>query len=422
MNKKEKDLKLALVRATESVRNKFTNIQNERTETKRVLEEQYKPITKQLGKLIELNERPSADYVASDSSKFLAVKRKRLSLQQPKHSRQRKLVLTHNVTAPTFNDLAPMDVDENVSARHVNDSVDIVSDRNQFENEEYIYNEETGEKRRPRDPLLSQNKKNRIMKIKKTPKRQDWLATQNKLRKEVLFEEYRNERSIKKAAREREAQVEESLRTKKLDQEIVISRDASEGRKRLKNAKREPYKPNVSDVREMRKRANTTITASLGEPAAKLKIRTKNQINLFTPDEFSLLTENPPTRPTRTNSGSAATKKPKPKLVPMPPIAPLDDAIKNRIESLRSCNKLATKGKLPTRQGKGLPSLSANGLQHMMQEKSCADSFKYWNDANELVDRLRLLVASQSAGHTGHNNEIVSILEELQEANIIEKF
>jgi hypothetical protein len=144
----------------------------------------------------------------------------------------------------------------------------------------------------------------------------------------------------------------------------------------------------------------------------------------LTPDEFSLLAENPPTRPTRTKSGSAATKKkkPKPKSVPKPPIAPLDDAIKNRIESLRSSNKLAAKGKLPTRQGKGLPSLSANGLQHMMQEKSCADSFKYWNDTNELVDRLRLLVASQSAGHTGHNNEIVSILEELQEAKIIENF
>lgn len=44
----------------------------------------------------------------------------------------------------------------------------------------------------------------------------------------------------------------------------------------------------------------------------------------------------------------------------------------------------------------------------------------YWDDPNELVDRLRLLIASQSAGHTGHNNEIISIIEELREANIIE--
>lgn len=43
----------------------------------------------------------------------------------------------------------------------------------------------------------------------------------------------------------------------------------------------------------------------------------------------------------------------------------------------------------------------------------------YWDDPNELIDRLRLLVSSQSAGHTSHNNEIISIIEELRESNII---
>lgn len=46
--------------------------------------------------------------------------------------------------------------------------------------------------------------------------------------------------------------------------------------------------------------------------------------------------------------------------------------------------------------------------------------YKYWDNANELVDRLRLLMASQAAGHTGHNNEIIEIIEELREARIIE--
>lgn len=46
-------------------------------------------------------------------------------------------------------------------------------------------------------------------------------------------------------------------------------------------------------------------------------------------------------------------------------------------------------------------------------------NFIYWNDVNELVSRLRLLVSSASAGHTGHNNEILSIIEELREENII---
>lgn len=46
-------------------------------------------------------------------------------------------------------------------------------------------------------------------------------------------------------------------------------------------------------------------------------------------------------------------------------------------------------------------------------------SYTYWDDPNELVERLRLLVASKSAGHSGHRNEIMSIIEELREANII---
>jgi len=46
--------------------------------------------------------------------------------------------------------------------------------------------------------------------------------------------------------------------------------------------------------------------------------------------------------------------------------------------------------------------------------------YEYWDDPNELVDRLRLLVASMQAGNTSVNNEIVTIIEELREARIIE--
>lgn len=44
----------------------------------------------------------------------------------------------------------------------------------------------------------------------------------------------------------------------------------------------------------------------------------------------------------------------------------------------------------------------------------------YFDDINELIDRLKLLIASKDAGHTGHENEILSIIEELREADIIE--
>lgn len=45
--------------------------------------------------------------------------------------------------------------------------------------------------------------------------------------------------------------------------------------------------------------------------------------------------------------------------------------------------------------------------------------FVPWKDPNTLVDRLQILIASQFAGHTGHNNEIVRIIEALKRAKII---
>lgn len=44
----------------------------------------------------------------------------------------------------------------------------------------------------------------------------------------------------------------------------------------------------------------------------------------------------------------------------------------------------------------------------------------YWDNCNELVERLQLLMGSKMAGNSSHNNEIISIISELREANIIE--
>ncbi|KYM97827.1 hypothetical protein ALC62_11481 [Cyphomyrmex costatus] len=45
--------------------------------------------------------------------------------------------------------------------------------------------------------------------------------------------------------------------------------------------------------------------------------------------------------------------------------------------------------------------------------------YVHWDDPNELVDRLQLLDASRTAGNNAHDNEILSILEELHEAGFI---
>lgn len=61
--------------------------------------------------------------------------------------------------------------------------------------------------------------------------------------------------------------------------------------------------------------------------------------------------------------------------------------------------------------GRGIPStmtLNNNKIDYI-----------HWDDPNELVDRLRLLEASRQAGHNAHDNEILSIIEELREAGLI---
>ncbi|KAL6265823.1 hypothetical protein P5V15_002643 [Pogonomyrmex californicus] len=45
--------------------------------------------------------------------------------------------------------------------------------------------------------------------------------------------------------------------------------------------------------------------------------------------------------------------------------------------------------------------------------------YVHWDDPNKLVDRLRLLDASHRAGNNAHDNEMLSIIEELREAGII---
>ncbi|KAK9701368.1 hypothetical protein QE152_g30662 [Popillia japonica] len=59
------------------------------------------------------------------------------------------------------------------------------------------------------------------------------------------------------------------------------------------------------------------------------------------------------------------------------------------------------------------------GRGQRMQFRSIPYQYVYWDNINELVDRLKLLIASEQAGHSGHNNEIASIIEELKETGAI---
>lgn len=63
------------------------------------------------------------------------------------------------------------------------------------------------------------------------------------------------------------------------------------------------------------------------------------------------------------------------------------------------------------------PMVSGGGVLMEVDDKKV--DYINWDDPNELVDRLRLLFASVSAGRANRVNEVNSIVEELREAQII---
>ena len=84
--------------------------------------------------------------------------------------------------------------------------------------------------------------------------------------------------------------------------------------------------------------------------------------------------------------------------------------LKDRIEERRGDHEI-------TSFHDAFDSFSGGGLQSQYDEKPVR--YVYWDDPNELVERLELLVSERSAGHGGLSNEIISILEELRRRGII---
>ena len=65
-----------------------------------------------------------------------------------------------------------------------------------------------------------------------------------------------------------------------------------------------------------------------------------------------------------------------------------------------------------------LASHQGSGLFKTFHRQRAVD-YKYYDDPNELVNRLRLLLASQESGSSAHDNEIIEILSELRDLKLI---
>jgi hypothetical protein len=70
----------------------------------------------------------------------------------------------------------------------------------------------------------------------------------------------------------------------------------------------------------------------------------------------------------------------------------------------------------PLRRTQSLKSYTKGGLLDLSNNKI---DYVYFDDPNEIINRMRLLIASQMAGNNSHNNELIAIIDELREAKII---
>lgn len=88
----------------------------------------------------------------------------------------------------------------------------------------------------------------------------------------------------------------------------------------------------------------------------------------------------------------------------------------NKYETIIS--KLFEESRVNTTSPKGSPRTSGSGLYRKYRGNSKIQ-LVYYDDPNELVDRLRLLLASRQTGSSAHRNELISLLEELRESRIL---
>lgn len=101
-----------------------------------------------------------------------------------------------------------------------------------------------------------------------------------------------------------------------------------------------------------------------------------------------------------------------------------DKKIYRNIILTTSANKKRYKPNQSIRKNLGIKFIkflksTVKGEGFKVAKRNDVTEYIYWDDPNELVDRLKLLDAERAAGNNNHNNEIQNIIEELSERGFI---
>lgn len=501
MNKNEKDIKLALIEATNSTRKKYSNLLNGRKECNRILEEQFKPITSKLNTLIGMNngcdshgddgnitQIPNSNFISqmtddnnddddeqSDTSESTRVNR---NIQQYKNQIYQNSLIQRNrsniddiikqepqetvsneehlpeastsqnvsdyVQHPNINnvpakladlkaklaveyaksklfsdssnqidDLVLAEIDlppessENESSdpdytmsSESSDSDDDDADSMQWDDNEFNINLiNKGNKRYRRDDIDYTDVGGFSKKANNSNKNQPNLRANE--RREKREDQTDNLKTITETIRRKNR--EKSVRFTKRDATF----DGLSNVRKRKLAPEDPPEVNTGETPTKktkkktpnRKKNQCTSKYVPGKSIIQPKPRERSGVNLSKRVQSNVRKHKlTPEEPPELNIGEPPAKKPKKKSRHTSEYVP-------RKRIIRSTSSEFV--------GKGIG-------DNIMNCDGNVSNYKWWSDPNMLISRLKLLLASQSAGHDGHQNEIASILQELRDADIIE--
>lgn len=89
------------------------------------------------------------------------------------------------------------------------------------------------------------------------------------------------------------------------------------------------------------------------------------------------------------------------------------------IQNMKSREKSTIRSKTARSVHKKSDPKAGEGLEENFIPYNQNIVYEYYDDPNELCERLKLLLASKSAGNSNHDQEISSIIEELRDRNIM---
>lgn len=411
MSIEEQRLKSSLVQARKMIVKKFHALHNERVKREKKLEERYSPITNSINQLIDSNKNMFSHEKTKNGYEEInendRIEPEEFEFFEKKKNGEQD---NHHLEYPEFEDVPlPEDdafdwknnfenIGDSATAPPHEDAPEKIIERTEGETSSLTPRkpkikgkrtlEEARDNSKPYVPLSKQSKE----KIRKHQKSDMLQSNEIKLEEDNYILSGNDSESIHMDSQpqlEKQNEVKRKIEAKRVKRTNI--------RQRKNNVKDsiislEDYDKNGSYQGLAPKRRKILVPNNY-QFKKKTENRLKREKIIFSPEDYDEI-------------GNISALPPKRRKVSVTP-----SYFENR-ERILSMGKRRWNQKMRKKHGRSLETEFIPYNDNIVYE--------YYDNPNELCERLQLLIASKQAGNTNHDQEINSIVEELRENNIIE--